>query len=58
MPEATGTLAEQAEQNEFLSDTPTDINVIHLRFAVIAKAIVIIGNDLADKLKQAPTARS
>jgi hypothetical protein len=36
-PEATGTLA---EQNEFLSDTPTDIKAICFRFAMIAKAIV------------------
>ena len=50
-PEATGTLA---EQNEFLSDTPTDIKAICFRFAMIAKAIVIIGEDLNDKLKQTP----
>ena len=50
-PEATGTLA---KQNEFFSDTPTDINVICIRFSMIAKAIVIIGEDLNDKLKQTP----
>jgi hypothetical protein len=50
-PKATGTLAEQIE---FVSDTPTDINVIRWRFAIIAKAIAIIGEDLNDKLKQTP----
>jgi hypothetical protein len=50
-PEATGTLA---EQNEFMSDTPTDIKVICIRFAMTAKAIAVIGKDLFDKLKETP----
>jgi hypothetical protein len=51
MPEVTGTLA---EQTEFLSDTPTDMNVIYLRVAVIAKAIEVIWNEQFDKVKQTP----
>ncbi|MEH2486560.1 hypothetical protein [Bradyrhizobium sp. AZCC 2230] len=47
MPEVTGTLAQQFE---LVSDTPTDINVISLRFALAVKAIEIIGKDLAEKL--------
>ena len=51
MVQATGTLA---GLNEFLSDTPTDISVIHLRVTLIANAISAIATDLNDKLKQAP----
>jgi hypothetical protein len=47
MPEVTGTLAEQFE---LVSDTPTDINIIALRFALAVKAIAIIGKDLVEKL--------
>jgi hypothetical protein len=49
MPEVTGTLAEQIE---LTSDTPTDIKIINLRFAFAAKAIAVIGQDLAEKLAQ------
>jgi hypothetical protein len=47
MPEITGTLAQQFE---LVSDTPTDINMINLRFALAVKAIEIIRKDLAEKL--------
>jgi hypothetical protein len=51
MADATGTLA---GLNEFLSDTPTDINVIELRATLIATAISTIASELDDKLKQTP----
>ena len=51
MTQATGTLA---GLNEFLSDTPTDINAIKLRVTVIAAAISTIANELTEKLKQTP----
>ena len=51
MAHATGTLA---GLNEFLSDTPTDIDVIRLRVTQIATAISTIANELTDKLKQTP----
>jgi glycine cleavage system H lipoate-binding protein len=51
MAHATGTLA---WLNEYLSDTPTDINVIHLRATEIAIAISAIANELNEKLKQTP----
>lgn len=47
MPEATGTLAQQIE---LVSDTPTDIHVINMRFAVAVKGIEIIAKNLAEKL--------
>lgn len=47
MPEVTGTLAQQFE---LVSDTPTDINIINLRFTLALKAIEIIGKNLAEKL--------
>jgi len=50
MPEVTGTLAQQFE---LVSDTPTDINIINLRFTLALKAIEIIGKDLAEKLAHA-----
>ena len=51
MVQATGTLA---ELNEFLSDTPTDIDMIELRATLIANAISTIANELTDKFKQTP----
>jgi hypothetical protein len=51
MADATWTLA---GLNEFLSDTPTDIDVIHLHATLIATAISTIARELDDKLKQTP----
>jgi len=51
MAHATGTLA---WLDEFLSDTPTDIDVIRLRATLIVNAISTIASELDDKLKQAP----
>jgi hypothetical protein len=51
MADATGTLA---GLNEFLSDTPTDIDVIHLRATLIATAVSTIARELEEKLKQTP----
>lgn len=41
-----------AQQIELMSDTPTDINIINLRFNLAVKTIKIIGEDLAEKLAQ------
>jgi hypothetical protein len=51
MAQATGTLA---GLNEFMSDTPTDIDVVELRAMQIATAISTIADDLTDKLKSSP----
>ena len=51
MAQATGTLA---WLNDYLSDTPADIDVIQLRATEIAIAISAIANDLNDKLTQTP----
>ena len=50
-PKPTGTLA---WLNEFVSDTPTDINVIHQRVTVIANFISTMANELHEKLQQTP----
>jgi hypothetical protein len=51
MAQATGTLA---GLNEFLSDTPTDIEMIALRATLIANAISTLANELTEKLQQTP----
>jgi hypothetical protein len=48
MAQPTGTLD---WLNQFLSDTPTDINVINTRVAVIATAISALTDELNEKLK-------
>jgi hypothetical protein len=48
------TIGTLAGLNEFLSDTPTDIDMIQLRATLIATAISTIANELNEKLKQAP----
>ena len=51
MAQATGTLA---WLNEFVSETPTDIEAIELRATLIANAIGAIANELNEKLMQTP----
>jgi len=49
MAQATGTLD---WLNQFLSDTPTDIDVINARVTVIATAISNLTGELNEKLKK------
>jgi hypothetical protein len=51
MAQAIGT---KAWLDEFLSDEPTDINVIPLRVTLIATAISTIATELNAKLKETP----